>query len=73
MVVRMRHTRSQTKSRRSHHALTKPALDKDAAGNAYLRHRVNPATGSYRGRQVVDMGAKALKRAKRTKETEAAR
>ncbi|MDB5194608.1 MAG: ribosomal protein [Parcubacteria group bacterium] len=65
MVVRMRHTRSHTKNRRSHHALAKPALGKDAAGNAYMRHRMNPTTGKYKDRQVLDMGAKALKRAKK--------
>lgn len=65
MVVRMRHTRSHTKNRRSHHALTKPALAKDASGNAYLRHRMNPVTGTYKDRKVVDMGAKAMKRAKK--------
>lgn len=61
----MRHTRSHTKNRRSHHALSKPALGKDAAGNAYLRHRMNPTTGTYRDRKVVDMGAKAAKMAKK--------
>jgi ribosomal protein L32 len=66
MVVRMRHTRSHTKNRRSHHALSKPALTKDEAGNAQLRHRVSKATGTYRGRKVVDLSAKLEKRAKKT-------
>jgi ribosomal protein L32 len=61
----MRHTRSHTKNRRSHHALSKPALGKDAAGNAYMRHRLNPITGKYKDRQVLDMGAKAMKKAKK--------
>lgn len=65
MVVRMRHTRSHTKNRRSHHALQSPALGKDAAGNAYMRHRLNPTTGKYKDRQVLDMGARALKKAKK--------
>lgn len=65
MVVRMRHTRSHTKNRRSHHALSKPAIAKDSAGNAYLRHRMNPTTGTYRDRKVVDTSAKAMKRAKK--------
>ena len=60
----MRHTRSHTRNRRSHHALTKPALGKDAAGNSYMRHRMNPTTGTYKDRKVVDMGAKAMKKAK---------
>lgn len=65
MVVRMRHTRSHTRNRRSHHALEKPALVKDKAGNSALRHRMSPVTGEYRGRKVVDAGAKALKKAQK--------
>lgn len=61
----MRHTRSHTKNRRSHHALSKPALTKDEAGNAHLRHRVSKATGTYRGRKVVDLSAKLEKRARK--------
>lgn len=61
----MRHTRSHTKNRRSHHALSKPALTKDEAGNVHLRHRVSKATGTYRGRKVVDLSAKLEKRAKK--------
>lgn len=72
MVVRMRHTRSHTKNRRSHHALSKPALSKDEAGNPHLRHRMNPATGTYRGRKVLDLSAKLDKKAKALSE-EAAR
>ncbi|HEY4528472.1 MAG TPA: 50S ribosomal protein L32 [Candidatus Paceibacterota bacterium] len=51
MVVRMRHNRSQTKQRRSHHALSKPALSKNSEGQVHLRHRAS-ATGMYRGRKV---------------------
>ena len=73
MVVRMRHTRSQTKQRRSHHALSKPALSKDEAGNAHLRHRISKVTGSYRGRKVIDMTAKLDKRAQKAQAALAAR
>jgi large subunit ribosomal protein L32 len=65
MVVRMRHTRSHTKNRRSHHALSKPALSKDEAGNPHLRHRLSATTGSYRGRKVVDLSAKLEKKTKK--------
>ena len=73
MVVRMRHTRSQTKQRRSHHALSKPALSKDEAGNAHLRHRISKVTGSYRGRKVIDMTAKLDKRTQKAQAALAAR
>lgn len=73
MVVRMRHTRSQTKNRRSHHALSKPAVSKDEAGNAHLRHRISKLTGSYRGRKVIDLTKKLDKKASKVKAAEAAR
>jgi large subunit ribosomal protein L32 len=73
MVVRMRHTRSHTKNRRSHHALSKPALSKDEAGNTHMRHRISKVTGSYRGRKVIDMTAKLDKKARKTTSAENAR
>ncbi|MDO8424088.1 MAG: 50S ribosomal protein L32 [bacterium] len=73
MTVRMRHTRSHTNNRRSHHALAKPALSKDEAGNVHLRHRVSLANGTYRGRKVIDLSAKLDRRARKTKERENAR
>ena len=69
----MRHTRSHTKNRRSHHALVKPALSKDEAGNPHLRHRMSATTGSYRGRKVLDMTAKLDKRAKKVSMAAAAK
>lgn len=73
MVVRMRHTRSHTRNRRSHHALSAPALSKDKAGNAHLRHRISKITGSYRGRKVINLTAKLEKRAQKAKAAEVAR
>lgn len=73
MVVRMRHTRSHTKNRRSHHALSKPALGKDESGNVHLRHRLSTTTGAYRGRKVIDFGKKLDKKAKATSSTGNAR
>lgn len=66
MTVRMRHTRSHTNNRRSHHKLANPAIVKES-GSAHLRHRLNPTTGSYRGRKVVDLTLKLEKKAKRGK------
>lgn len=68
MTVRMRHTRSHTKNRRSHHALAKPAISKDKSGHFHLRHRMTSVTGSYRGRKVIDLTAKLEKKAKKAKE-----
>lgn len=68
MVVRMRHNRGQTGSRRSHHKLKKPRLSKDADGNTHLRHRLNPKTGKYRGRVVVDIASRKVAKAARRKQ-----
>jgi ribosomal protein L32 len=68
MTVRMRHTRSHTNNRRSHHKLENPALTKDESGNARLRHRLSPTTGVYRGRKVLDMSAKVEKKMAKKKE-----
>ena len=58
MTVRMRHTRSHTKNRRSHHALAEPALSKDEHGHIHLRHRLSKESGNYRGRKIIDLTAK---------------
>jgi large subunit ribosomal protein L32 len=65
----MRHTKAHRNNRRSHDALKKPALTKDETGNASLRHRLSPVTGSYRGRKVIDFTAKVTKRAAKAKAT----
>jgi large subunit ribosomal protein L32 len=59
MVVRMRHTRSHTANRRSHHALQAPALATCANCSAKHRpHHMCLECGHYKGRMVVDMTAK---------------
>ena len=68
MVIRMRHTRAHTRNRRSHHALEAMRLSKCAkCGAPHLRHRVCLNCGTYRGRPVINVAAKALKRAKKKK------
>ena len=66
MVVRMRHTRSHTANRRSHHALRSPALAKcGECGAMHLPHRVCENCGKYRGNVIIDVvGAAARKAAK---------
>lgn len=74
MVVRMRSTRSHTGHRRSHHALKNPAVTTDKeSGTTHLRHRASAVTGKYRGIVVIDVERKAVRKAKRMKEAQAAR
>ena len=52
-VQKSRKTPSRRGMRRSHDALTGPALSIDpVSGETHLRHRVSP-DGYYRGKQVV--------------------
>src|ERR1700757_3128369 len=54
MSVRMRHTSSHTKNRRSHHALVATNILKDKeSGKLRLPHRLDETTGMYRGIQIV--------------------
>ncbi len=68
----MRRNRSQTAKRRSHHALKGLRLAKDSAGNLYLPHRVNPTTGMYKGRVVIDVIAEKKRQSRREKRREKA-
>ncbi len=72
MVVHMRHTRSHTANRRSHHALKSArfAVCKDC-GAKHVMHRVCTQCGKYKGRMVVDVMNKTAKlEAKHKKRTE---
>lgn len=59
----MRHTRSHTNNRRSHHALSANAIVTDKeSGKLRLPHRLDESTGMYRGKQILpkkEMKAKA--------------
>lgn len=62
----MRHTRSHTKNRRSHHALKAPTLA--VCSNCEAQHRPHHMClecGFYKGKMVVDMSAKKKARTER--------
>jgi ribosomal protein L32 len=64
----MRHTRSHTANRRSHHALKAPKAVADAkTGSVHLRHRVDLSTGMYKGRKVLDVVKKVAKKQSKAK------
>lgn len=68
MVVRMRHTKSHTANRRSHHALV--AIRMAACENCKAPkrgHTVCQACGFYRGMKVIDLVKKAEKKQKKDK------
>ena len=67
MVIRMRHTRSHTKNRRSHHGLKTPNLAVCAnCGAQHRPHHMCLECGFYKGRQVMDLaGAKAKRDARK--------
>lgn len=50
-----RHSHSRTRQRRAHDALKLPQyyIDKET-GEPKVPHRVDAATGTYKGRQIVD-------------------
>ena len=68
MVNHMRHTRAHTANRRSHHALTNPALSAcSKCGAMKTPHTVCAQCGTYKGREVVNTLAKIQKKNKKSK------
>lgn len=66
MVIRMRHTRSHTANRRSHHALKAPNLGVcKNCGEMHRPHHMCLNCGFYNGRVVIDLLAKKKDRAAR--------
>lgn len=71
MSVRMRHTRSHTRNRRSHHGIDGPVLTVNKETKIpNVRHRVSLETGTYRGRQVIDVTKKQEKKEAKKKARE---
>jgi large subunit ribosomal protein L32 len=74
MVVRMRHTKSHTANRRSHHALKSSSFVKCTnCGALKKKHTVCKACGFYRGRLVLDLVKKIEKKQNKTKAKETAK
>lgn len=64
----MRHTKSHTANRRSHHALKSTNFAKCSNCQALkMRHTVCRTCGFYRGNKVIDMVKKVEKRQKKAK------
>lgn len=71
MTVRMRHTRSHTKNRRSHHALSKRVVIEDTeSGKIRLPHRLDENTGMYRGKLIVPPKEKRVTKTEKAKKEE---
>ena len=51
-----KHSKSRTRKRRSHDALKVPQfyVDKET-GEAAQPHRIDPKTGTYKGRKILDI------------------
>ena len=68
----MRHTKSHTKNRRSHHALVATALMKCERCSALKkRHTVCASCGFYREKKVLDLVKKTEKKQSKAKAKEA--
>ena len=70
-VPKKRHTRSSREQRRMHHFLTSPVLSAcKKCGKPLLPHRVCPACGFYKGKEVVNVLAKLDRKERKKKEHE---
>jgi large subunit ribosomal protein L32 len=70
----MRHTKSQTKNRRSHHAIVATSFSKcENCGELKRRHNACVSCGFYRGMKVIDMVKKIEKKQKKAKAKEIAK
>lgn len=55
-VPKRKQSKRRSRLRRASHRYEAPQLSKDPVdGTFFMPHRVNPANGMYRGRQVVEI------------------
>ena len=55
-VPKRKHSKQRSRKRRGANRFRAPQLSRDATdGTRFRPHRVNPANGMYRGRQVLDL------------------
>ena len=50
-----KHSKQRSRKRRGANRFEEPQLAKEPDGTLTRPHRVNPETGQYRGRQVLDV------------------
>lgn len=62
MSSRMRVTKGHRNNRRAHHSAPAVTISKDSSSNPHMRHRVNPTTGEYRGRKVLEIKSKVSRK-----------
>lgn len=68
MVIRMRHTRSKTRMRRSHHALkAKGLVSCPKCKELILPHTACLNCGTYKSREAIDVFKKLNKKQKKEK------
>jgi len=68
MSVRMRHTSGHTRNRRSHHALDAiKSVAGEKEGTFRLPHRLDEATGMYRGKQIAPAVSATADKSKKEK------
>ncbi|MDR2677528.1 MAG: 50S ribosomal protein L32 [Puniceicoccales bacterium] len=50
-----KNSKQRSHKRRGAHRFSAPQLSKERDGTLFMPHHVNPTTGMYRGRQVIEV------------------
>jgi len=62
-----RHPSRRKGNRRVHQTLTKLQVTVDADGHAARPHQASPTSGTYKGRQVIDVEKRRVRRLRKVK------